>query len=180
MGLAAVCIPPAGGPMSERLFLHASVLLISAAVTACSSDDSSQSSLAPFDSGSVTVAEAGAQPAEFIQVQVQGQGMVESSDVATVDGGLVGQVICSASTPAADCMARQRTTLYALPAEGWVVSGWSTTGLVLGHRRDAEPADRDVRAAGERASSLRRRRGPVDRRGPGLSGTRATVCSSSR
>jgi hypothetical protein len=147
MGLAAVRIPPAGGPMSERLFSHASVLLISAAVAACSSDDSSQSSLAPFDSGSVTVPEAGAQPAVFIQVQVQGQGMVESSDVATVDGGLVGQVICSASTPAADCMARQRTTLYALPAEGWVVSGWSTTGLASGVSIDGATNSYSVTAA---------------------------------
>jgi hypothetical protein len=133
--------------MSERLFLHASVLLLSAAVTACSSDDSSQSSLTPFDSGSVTVPEAGAQPTEFIQVQVQGQGMVESSDVTTVDGGLVGQVICSATAPAGECMAPQRTTLYALPAEGWVVSGWSTTGLASGISLDGATTSYSVTAA---------------------------------
>ena len=96
---------------------------------ACSSDDSSSAALTPFDSGTVSVPEAGAQAPSSIVVQVQGQGVVASSDAQPVDGGLVGKVVCSAEGPPSQCAAPQHATLYAVPATGWLLSRWTTTGL---------------------------------------------------
>jgi hypothetical protein len=112
-------------------------LLVSASLTACSSDDNnnSVSSYTPFDSGSVTVPEAGSAPTP-ITVQLQGQGGVYSADVHPADGGLSGALICTAASTPAQCTAPLRTTIYAIAAEGWVFSRWTTPGLDggdLGH-----------------------------------------------
>ena len=109
----------------------APALLASGVLIACSSDDSSSSSLTPFDSGSVTVPEAGPQPVP-ITVQVQGQGTVYSADVHAGEGGLTGALVCTATSTPAQCTAPMRTTLYAIPAVDWVLSGWTTTGLAPG------------------------------------------------
>jgi hypothetical protein len=108
------------------------LLITIGSVMACSSDDSSSPQQEPFDSGSVTVPEAGPQAQAAVTVQVQGSGTVQSSDAQPADGGTSGTVVCSATSPATQCVAPVRTTLYAIPAVGWVLSGWTTTGLAPG------------------------------------------------
>jgi hypothetical protein len=129
-------VRPAGveaAMMGRHWFSLAGIAVLAAIVlSGCSSDDNSASALTPFDSGSVSVPEAAPPPAEFVQVQVQGQGTVESSDAHVVDGGTVGLVVCSVGSPASQCSAQRDTTLYALPAVGWVASTWTTTGLAAG------------------------------------------------
>ncbi len=106
--------------------------MTSVCLAACSSDDNaSPPTFAPFDSGTVVVPEAGA-PRAPITVQVQGQGTIESSDAHLADGGTVGAVICTAKAAATKCTAPQFTVLYSIPAPGWVLQGWSTTGLPSG------------------------------------------------
>ena len=96
----------------------------------CSSDDSASIASSPFDGGTVIVPEAGPQPLELKTVQVQGEGTVASGDDLADSG--VGEVACAAGSPASLCTARQGTTLYAIAAVGWVLSGWTTTGLAPG------------------------------------------------
>jgi hypothetical protein len=109
----------------------APALLVSGLLIACSSNDTSDSSLTPFDSGAVTVPEAGPQPSP-ITVQVQGQGTVYSADAHPADGGLTGALVCTATSTPAQCTSPLRTTLYSVAAEGWVLSRWTTTGLASG------------------------------------------------
>jgi hypothetical protein len=108
-------------------------LAASVGTMACSSDDSSQSpSYSPFDSGTVVVPEAGAPAHAMVSIQIQGQGTVESSDAQPGDAGFVGQTTCGSGSPASDCTARLDTTLYAIPAVGWVFQGWTSTALPTG------------------------------------------------
>ena len=107
-------------------------LVASGLLVACSSSDgSSPPPVDPFDSGTVVVPEASS-PVMSTTVQVQGQGAVESGDAHVADGGMVGQVVCSVGGGASQCTAIQGTTLYAIPAVGWVLSRWTTTGLAPG------------------------------------------------
>jgi hypothetical protein len=115
------------GTHGRRHVWAACLTLSTAAVVGCSSDPSGSSEPDPFDSGTVVVPEAGATESPTVQIQVQGQGTVESSDVHLVDGGPVGQVICTSAGGAA-CAAARHTTLYALPASGWKVSEWTAQG----------------------------------------------------
>ncbi len=110
----------------------ASLLGVSAALVACSSDDSSSAPTTPFDSGTVVVPEAAAATPEFIQVQVQGQGTVATSNVADVDAAVEGEIVCTETSAPAQCMARTDTTLYAVAATGWVVSVWTAKGVTPG------------------------------------------------
>lgn len=108
------------------------LLATTGSLVGCGSDDSSSPQPDPFDSGTVTVPEAGPRPQTAVTVQVQGSGSVQSSDAQPSDGGMSGTVVCSANSPASQCVAPVRTTLYAIPAIGWVLAGWTTTGLASG------------------------------------------------
>jgi hypothetical protein len=115
------------GTHERRRAWAACLTLSSAAVVGCSSDPSGSDPPDPYDSGTVVVPEAGVTESPTVQLQVQGQGTVESSDVHVVDGGPAGQVICT-SAGGAQCTAARHTTLYALPADGWKIYQWTAQG----------------------------------------------------
>ena len=95
-------------------------------------DGSSPPSDAP-DSGASTVSEGDQQAPEYVAVQVQGSGTVLSQDAApTADGGITGSVVCSSGSPASRCSAQVGTTLYAFPASGWALAGFTAPGLAAG------------------------------------------------
>jgi hypothetical protein len=103
-------------------------MLALSGVACSSSDDSSSATLTPFDSGTVVVPEAGPAPVP-ITIQVQGKGTVYSADAHPEGGVLTGALVCTATSTPAQCTPPLRTTVYGIPAEGWVFSRWTTTGL---------------------------------------------------
>ena len=107
----------------------ASALALGLFQVGCSSDDSARApALVPQDGGPVAVPDAAATPGPVL-VQVQGHGTVASSDAQEGDAGFSGSLVCTPTSVASQCTARQRTTLYAVADIGWVVARWTTSGL---------------------------------------------------
>lgn len=111
-------------------------LVLATFLVGCSSDSSSSSpALTPYDSGTVSVPEAGASPTA-VKIIVVGKGTVSSfTDLAGPDAGPPA-VNCTATGGA--CTAAQGIVLDANAQEGdpyanppvqdWVFAGWTTPG----------------------------------------------------
>jgi hypothetical protein len=116
-------------------------LVLAAVQVACSSDNSSNPTPTPFDSGAIAVPEAsvGAGPVTII---VKGKGTVVSDEAKPTATGYAGPdgaaPVVNCTSAGGACTAPQGIVLYALPQAGstgvtpavpsWVFSGWSVAG----------------------------------------------------
>jgi hypothetical protein len=115
--------------------LLASVLFTSLVVATvevgCSSDNTATPAPGSFDSGTVTVPEAGP-TAGSVSIMIVGSGYVVSADGTPQDGGPNGFVGADGGSPVVDCSssstscsAPQGITLYEVPIPGSTFNGWS-------------------------------------------------------
>jgi hypothetical protein len=114
-----------------RPMILASALVPALLLAGCSSDDNSNPSYTPFDSGTVSVPDAGSGfHAVSITVNGSGKGTVVSADGVQTDtgtfvgpdGGAPGVDCTSGATTG--CSASQGTVVYATPTAGSVFVGW--------------------------------------------------------
>jgi hypothetical protein len=119
----------------RSMSLLASVLLTSLVVATveggCSSSSTPAAGPGPFDSGTVTVPEAGP-TAGSVAITVVGSGYVVSADGTPQDGGPNGFVGADGGAPTVDCSssstscsAPQGITLYEVPIAGSTFNGWT-------------------------------------------------------
>jgi hypothetical protein len=103
-------------------------LVVATVEGGCSSSSSPATTAGSFDSGTVTVPEAGPS-AGSVTITVVGQGFVVSAEGTPQDGGPNGFVGPDGGAPIVDCpgscTAPQGISLYASPAGGNVFNAWS-------------------------------------------------------